>query len=138
MPRALPMRGRHRRQHHGIAVVEFAICLPVIILIILGFIEACNLIFLKQALTEASYQGALAAMKPEATETEVETRIQSILDARSISSATIVVADGHLHQVDAGDEFTVEVSATTAPNRISPTIISGLNLIQSTCTAIKQ
>lgn len=132
------MRRRNHRDRQGIAVVEFAICLPVIILIILGSIEACNLIFLKQALTEASYQGALAAMKPAATEAEVEARIQSILDARDISSATIVVADHTLHVLDAGDEFTVEVSATTSPNRISPTIISGLNLIESTCTAIKQ
>ena len=47
------------------AVVELAVCLPVLVLIIMGSIEACNLTFLKQKLTEAAYQGAMVATQPQ-------------------------------------------------------------------------
>jgi len=122
----------------GIAVVEFAICLPVLVLIVLGSIEACNMIFLKQALTEAAYQGALEAIKPNATQTAVESRIQSVLTARNIAQTNITVASNQLHQVIPGENFAVQVTAQTSGNRMSPTIISSLNQIESTVTATKQ
>ena len=47
------------------------------------------MIFLKQALTESAYQGVLVAMKPNATEADITTRVQSILDARNIKQTSI-------------------------------------------------
>lgn len=131
-------RSRCVRQRQGIAVVEFAICLPVLVLIVLGSIEACNMIFLKQALTEAAYQGALEAIKQDATQSAVESRIQSVLTARNISQTNINVANNQLHQVDPGENFTVQVTAQTTGNRMSPTVISSLSQIESTVTAAKQ
>jgi Flp pilus assembly protein TadG len=120
------------------ATVEFAICLPVLVLIILGSIEACNMIFLKQALTEAAYQGVMVAMRPNATEGDITARVQSILDARNIQQSGIEVANGNFGAVTAGSVFTVRVDAQMSGNRIGPQIISGLSVIESTVTALKQ
>ena len=49
-----------RTKREGAAVVEFAVCLPLIVLIVLGTIEAGSLLFLKQTLVQAAYEGALS------------------------------------------------------------------------------
>ena len=96
------------------------------------------MIFLKQALTESAYQGALVAMKPNATEADVTTRIQSILDARDIKQTNIIIANGNFGGVSAGDVFTVRVDAQASGNRIGPQIVAALGVVESTATAIKQ
>ena len=53
---------RARDARKGAAVVEFAVCLPVVVLIVLGSIEAASLLFLKQTLVQASYEGVKVAI----------------------------------------------------------------------------
>jgi len=65
------------KRRRGMAVVEMAFCLPVIVLVIFGGIQAANLIFLKQAISEAAYEGALFGSKPEATQAETVSRAVS-------------------------------------------------------------
>ena len=48
---------RHRRTRRAVAAVEFAVCLPVIIMLVFGAIEASSFIFLKQSLNVAAYEG---------------------------------------------------------------------------------
>ncbi len=49
-----PSRTRlQQRRRRGVAATEFAVCLPIIVLLVLGTIEACSLIFLKQTLAIA-------------------------------------------------------------------------------------
>ena len=129
---------RTRPKRRAAAIVELAVCLPVLILIILGSIESCNYIFLKQALTEAAYQGSLAAIKPGATSSDVRDSIQGILDARNISSTTITIANGQYSILSSGDEFAITVEAQTSTNRVVPHVVAGLNSVESTTTAIKQ
>ena len=132
-------RNRTRHVHHsGMATVELAVCLPLLVLVIFGSIEACNMIFLKQSLTEAAHQGALSAMKKSAVETDVTSRIQAILDARNITASTIVIADGNFAALNTGDVFTVRVSTDADANRISPTIMSSWRSIEAVVTTAKQ
>lgn len=130
---------RSRRRRTASATVEFAVCLPVLALLIFGSIEICNLVFLKQALSEAAYQGALAAMKPHATQSQVESRINGILDARNIGGTTSTLADGNFHSLAAGDDFTVEVSAAASVNALGPSLVGiTVGSVSSTVTAVKQ
>ena len=55
--RTRPYRRSVRRRQRGMAAVEFAVCLPVLVLLVFGAIEASSFIFLKQALTVAAYEG---------------------------------------------------------------------------------
>ena len=47
--------GQKRQSRRAAAVVELAVCLPLLFTIFFGSIEACNVIFLKQAVTAAAY-----------------------------------------------------------------------------------
>ena len=78
----------------GTAAVELAICLPVLSLVIFGSIEMCNVIHLKQTLTEVGYVGALVGSQPRATEVEIVQRVQTVLAARNIAGASVSV-DGN-------------------------------------------
>ena len=60
-------RKRHyRRRRHGAAATEFAVCLPVLMLLLLGMLEACTMIFLKQSLAVAAYEGGHTALAADA------------------------------------------------------------------------
>ena len=53
-----PCNSRGRRSVSGVAAVEFAVCLPLLVTLTIGTIEACNIIQLKHDLTIAAYEGA--------------------------------------------------------------------------------
>lgn len=128
------------KRRKGTVTVELAVSLPLIFFIIFGSIEACNLIFLKQALTQAAYEGAIEGMKPNATQSEVIQHLQTSLQARNIQGATITAgASGNpIEQVSSGELFSVEVSAQTDLNLISPQLFANFSEIQAEVQARKQ
>jgi len=116
----LSRQSRRRTRRRGSVTVEMAVALPLIVLIVLGAIELCNVIHLKQALTEAAYEGALSGTKHTATETIVFQRIQTVLDARNISGTNMFAGqtDVAIENVVPGQVFTVRVDADTSLNRL--------------------
>jgi len=62
---------RFRGKRFGAAAVEFAVCLPLIILIVAGSIEGASLLFLRQALIQSSYEGAKVAVKQNSVNSDV-------------------------------------------------------------------
>lgn len=57
--------GKNRR---GLAAIEFAICLPVLALLVFGSLEATAFIFLKQSLHVAAYEGVRNGSRADATQ----------------------------------------------------------------------
>jgi Flp pilus assembly protein TadG len=55
---------RKIRDQKGVALVEFAIALPLLLLLLFGFIEFGILLHNKQVITNASREGARAAINP--------------------------------------------------------------------------
>lgn len=99
----------------GIAAIEFAVCLPVIVLLVFGAIEASSFIFLKQSLSVACYEGVQEAVKPDSTEGDATARAQSILDSRSVNDFEIRFPNG-VDRLTRGDQVICEVSAMTRTN----------------------
>ena len=58
-----PTRGESRS---GVAAAEFAVCLPVIVLLVLAMIESCTMVFLKQSVSIAAYEGVRTALLEDA------------------------------------------------------------------------
>jgi len=54
---------RSKRKTRGAAVIEFAVCLPLIVLIVFGGIEAASMLFLRQTLVQAAYEGIKTGVK---------------------------------------------------------------------------
>lgn len=73
----------------GTAVIETALLLPLLILLAFGAIELSNMVFLKQSLSIAAYEGARVATKPGATKAQADARIQEVLTSRNVSSYTV-------------------------------------------------
>ncbi len=68
----------------GVAVSECALCIPIIVVFTIFAIEVCGVIFLKEAVTIAAYEGARVGIQRGGTNANVEFRIQQFLDERGI------------------------------------------------------
>ncbi|MEO1616032.1 MAG: TadE family protein [Planctomycetota bacterium] len=106
------IQGPKRR---GAAAVEFAVCLPVIVLLVFGSIEASSFIFLKQSLSVACYEGAREGAKPDSNIADATTRAENILDSRVVNDYEVRFPNG-IDGLERGDRIICEVSAPTNSN----------------------
>jgi Flp pilus assembly protein TadG len=109
-----------RRKQRGAATVEFAICLPVLLLFSFSLIELCSMMFVKQSLTIAAYEAAHTAVQPSATSTDAIAVAEAILIQRRVQGAVITVSPENLQQLPQGQYFTVRVVAPANLNRLVP------------------
>lgn len=136
-PRALARRARGRLRtqggRRGIAATELAVCVPVLVLLVCGSIQACDLLYLKHALVSAAYEGSLELAKPSSTNASVNLRITQLLDARGVNGATIAISpSGSIAEIDAGTTMTISVTAPTASNlKLSGFFLSPVNVSYS-------
>ncbi len=106
-------RGGRRR---GVAAVEFAVCLPVIVLLVFGSIEASSFIFLRQSLSAAAYEGIREAVRSGSTTAEVTDRAENILQSRFVQDFDIAFPNGSVENAARGQEIVIEVKCTD-PNK---------------------
>lgn len=132
----LPNNSRSRRRR-GAAVAELAICLPAIVLLVFGAIECTSMIFLRQSLHIAAYEGIRVAIKNDTTSADVRARCDQILGERDIDAGNIVITPGESADVSRGEPIAVQVSAPCVANSILPLQFFGGNL-QATATMIKE
>lgn len=76
------------------------------------------MIYLKQSLTIAAYEGGRTAIIPGATSAEVEADCQQVLTDRDVQSATIDITPSNITPVKAGNYIVVEVSAPCNANSL--------------------
>lgn len=98
----------------GAATVEFALCLPLILLLVFGAVEATDAIFLQQALTTAAYEGARAATVSTGTTATAQAAANAVLTARNITGATVTVSPGVTTSTAAGTNISVTVTTTVS------------------------
>ncbi len=108
------------RCQKGVAAVEFAIILPVLIIIIFGIIEFGLLLYDKQVITNASREGARAGVVVGVSRVD-DAGIRAVMD-RYIANhlitfgstpslgITIVPDEADRDDMDFGDELTVTVA----------------------------
>ena len=77
------MNNQHFKRE-GVATTECALALPVIIAFTLFTIEVCSVIFLKEAVTIAAYEGARVGIQRNGADATVEFRVREFLDQRGI------------------------------------------------------
>lgn len=108
------------RKCGGVAAVEFALCLPVILLIVLATVEACTMVFLKQSLSIAAYEGARAALTQSASSADVSRVAGQVLTERRVSGGTVTISPANLASIQPGEYLTVTVTAPAAGNNAVP------------------
>lgn len=105
-----------REGRRGVAAVEFAVCLPMIVLLVFGAIEASSFIFLKQSLAVAAYEGAREAARNTSTTDDATDRAENILSSRTVNDFQISFPNGDVASMARGEKLVCEVSAPTQTN----------------------
>jgi TadE-like protein len=108
-----------RRVRKGAALVELAICLPLLVFLIGATIEACDLIFLRNTLATASYSGTLEISRPGCTEAGIRSQITQVLDAGGVKGYTITISGAggkSFSKTIKGDLVSIRASALSSSN----------------------
>ena len=105
-----------RRRRKGAAVVELTVMLPVLVLIVLGTIEAVSMIFLQQAVEISAYEAARIALVPGTSFTDVEAAADTILVQRDIFTTSVSVSPTNFGASVYGTPVTVTVTADCSDN----------------------
>lgn len=124
-------KSTQRQSRRGVAATEFAVCLPLIVVLLLGTLEASTMIFLKQSLSIAAYEGARTSITVGATDADVESSCNRILTQRKVADASVSVSPGPLDSQPVRSWITVTVSAPAGSN----SVIQGLFYSGHTVTA---
>ena len=139
LPRS-PKKFANRRHNNrrGVAATEFAVCLPVIVLLVLGMIECCTMIFLKQSLTIASYEGIRTALEDRAVSTDVRRTSQQVLTQRRVQGGTITVNPSDIPATPTGQYITVTVTAPADRNSVIPGSFFRGQILSASATMMKE
>ena len=106
-----PKRGC-RAKSRGAVIVEMAVCLPLMLLVVFGCIEANTMIFRGQTLTSAAHEGALVGLKLTSTEQDISNRVATIMNARGIDQYTLNIETfgKAFEDLESGEQFRIELS----------------------------
>ena len=122
----------------GAAVVEAAICLPVLVLILFGTIETCNMLFVSQSLKIVAFEGSRVGTVPGAEADNVQYQCETLLDDRDISGATIAFTPDPA-TLQPGEFFQVTIEAPCGPNSvIGSAFFAGRTIVRSASLPAKQ
>ena len=112
----LKLNARVKYRREGVAAVEVAVCLPVLILIFFSSLELTNRMFLQQAGTAAAYEAARMIAEPGGTEVAARIRAEEILRAHSVNDAVVSITPSITEQTEAGTVIQVSVSIPLGSN----------------------
>jgi Flp pilus assembly protein TadG len=127
---------RDGRSRRGMATVELAVCLPVLVVIVFGFMEATNAIFLKERLTSAAYEGARRVTAPTQTSATGIAAANAVLTQFGISGSSVTVTPTVTSSTATGTKVTVTVSAPFSSNSCMKPFIIGKQLVNISASAV--
>jgi Flp pilus assembly protein TadG len=109
-----------RRQRRGVALVEFAMVVPVVFLFIFGIIEMSRYVMVQQALTSAAQRGCRKAMlATTVNDAAVDSAVRGYLDGTlgplaESDSLSVAVTPGDLSAAASGSHVSVQVQVSSA------------------------
>lgn len=103
----------------GAAVVELAICLPLIVLLVFASLEGANMMFLRQAVVQSTYEAAKAAAKSNGSQQRGRQLAEQILAARNVTPTAIQFSPANVDGLAPGTRFTVRISVPGAARSIT-------------------
>lgn len=118
--------GEHRvarpHFHKGVATVELAFCVPLLLVFTMATLDLCSLIFLKETITLAAYEGARAGVARGRTDQDVVNRIHQVLDERNVSydANCVGLSSPGFSDAEQLQHVTVRVTVPTAGNLLVP------------------
>lgn len=132
------------RLRRAVAAVEAAVMMPVMVLLAFGSIELSNMVFMRQSLSIAAYEGVRIITKPGATAAQATTRINEVLTARNVSNYTVSVTTDSLVPIvvtpvtPRGTLLTVSIQSSNGGSAYGPLQLFTGRTIQCQTTMVRQ
>jgi Flp pilus assembly protein TadG len=127
------MRNRYRKlrrlERRGAVTVEFAFCVPVLLLFFFGSIEFARVNMIRQTIENAVYEGCRRGVVPGATADDCRAAAQSVLNSVAAQGADITVSpaviDDDSHEVTVSVSVPINSNSWVAPFFFRDTSVSG-------------
>jgi Flp pilus assembly protein TadG len=105
-----------RQSRRGIAIIEMALLLPLLLWVLMGILEYGWMFWKNQDINNAAREGARVGIREGATNTDVTDRIDQIMADRGLGSSgyTVTITPADIFIADPGDIVTVEVTVPYA------------------------
>ena len=110
------MKKSRLKKKRGAAIVEFAIVVPLILLVVVAVVNINALIYLKQSSKIACYEGCRVGIVRGANSENVEAQVTEILNSRRVKDYTIAITPNDVQSMVAGDILTVQVEVLPQSN----------------------
>ncbi len=129
--------GHSAQRRRAAATVELAVLLPVILVIVLGSIESASMIFLRQALVQASYEAAKVAGKT-GNEALARSNALAVSKGRRVNNVTINFEPSNFQIAARGTLIRVTVSAPGDTNSSIPFGVFRGRTIAAQCSMVRE
>ena len=127
-----------RTTRSGVAAVEAALCIPLILILMLGTLEITSGLYLRESLSVCSFEACRTGTRRRSTAADVQARATEVLADRGVTGATVTITPSNFDTLGALDPFTVEISAPTAGNSIFVFDNLANRTIQSSVTMVRE
>lgn len=135
-------RSRKRpRKRNGVAAIEFAMVLPALLILTLGTMDLCSLMFLKESVVLAAYEGARQGVGRGRTNADVTARVTEFLDERNINhngAGSVVISGGGFGNAETLEAITVTVTVPSDGNLLIPSDLFGGMNVSADVTMVKE
>jgi Flp pilus assembly protein TadG len=122
----------------GVATIETAVTLPLLALLTFGSIELSNMMFLRQSMSIAAYEGGRSATRPGGSQGLAQTKIQEILSARGVTSYSVQFNPAITTATPRGTMIQVTVSTPTTSISYAPFRLFSGSTVSSSTTMVRQ
>lgn len=99
------------RGRSGVAALEAAVSLPLLLILIFGSLEIANAVFMKQSLNMAAYEAAKVVTRPGNNRLLAQTRCGEVLAIRKVTNYTLSFTPATPETTLRGTEITVTLQA---------------------------
>lgn len=122
----------------GAALTEFAVILPVLVLMFFGTVEACSMINLEQSLKVAAYEATRIALVPGTTAGNVTAAATQVLEDRNIAGGAVTISPSDFNSAATGTYVSVTVTAPAKGNSLVGAWFYGGRTLTSTVEMMKE
>lgn len=134
-------RSKQRKRgffRNGSATVELAICLPILVTVVFGAIEGSCLVFLRQTLVQASYEGIKVAVDPEATNADAIAAARQVTNGRDLETVNIEFEPANIENLPRGTQIRITLSAPGNANSPFPFELFNNRIIRASALMVKE
>lgn len=112
------IRHDSKRGRKAAALIEFAVCLPVFLMITMGTTEACRMMYLRQSIKIVAFECARLGVVPGSTLEDLQDQCDVFLLGRKLNDYQMRSSSDDLASLVYGDTLTVTIDINADSNSL--------------------